>query len=204
MSRARVALLACALAAGSPATATLQVRAAQAPPQATANGAAAALPPDYVIGPDDVLDVRFWKDQDMSGEFVVRPDGRISLPLLNDVAAAGLTPEQLRVRLIEEARRYVETPNATVIVKTINSRKVFITGQVEKPGPYPLTSRVTVVQLIAMAGGLREYADAGKIIIMRSENGRVTPLRFDYTKLAEGRNVSQNVELRPGDTVIVP
>jgi polysaccharide biosynthesis/export protein len=204
MLRGRVALLACALAVGSPALATLQVRAPQAAPQATANGAAAALPPDYVIGPDDVLDVRFWKDQDMSGEFVVRPDGRISLPLLNDVAAAGLTPEQLRIRLTEEARRYVETPNATVIVKAINSRKVFITGQVEKPGPYSLTSRVTVVQLIAMAGGLREYADAGKIIIMRTENGRVTPLRFDYTKLAEGRNVSQNVELRPGDTVIVP
>jgi polysaccharide biosynthesis/export protein len=204
MSRARTALLACALAVGSPAVATLQVRAQQAAPHATANGGAAALPPDYVIGPDDVLDVRFWKDQDMSGEVVVRPDGRISLPLLNDVPAAGLTPEQLRTRLIDEARRYVETPNATVIVKSINSRKVFITGQVDKPGPYPLTSRITVVQLIAMAGGLREYADGGKIVIMRSENGRVIPLRFDYTKLAEGKNVSQNIELRPGDTVIVP
>jgi polysaccharide export outer membrane protein len=204
MSRATVGLLACALAVGSPAVATLQVRTQQVPPQAAASGATAAVPPDYVIGPDDVLDVRFWKDQDMSGEVIVRPDGRISLPLLNDVAAAGLTPEQLRTRLIDEARRYVETPNATVIVKTINSRKVFITGMVEKPGPYPLTSRVTVVQLIAMAGGLREYAEAGKIVIMRSENGRVLPLRFDYTKLAEGRNVSQNVELRPGDTVIVP
>ena len=204
MPRSTVGLLACALAFGSPAVATLQVRAQQPAPQATANGGAAALPPDYVIGPDDVLDVRFWKDQDMSSEVVVRPDGRISLPLLNDVPAAGLTPEQLRTLLIEEARRYVETPNATVIVKTINSRKVFITGQVDKPGPYPLTSRVTVVQLIAMAGGLREYADAGKIVIMRTENGRVIPLRFDYTKLAEGRNISQNVELRPGDTVIVP
>jgi polysaccharide biosynthesis/export protein len=140
----------------------------------------------------------------MSGEVTVRPDGRISLPLLNDVAAAGLTPEQLRTRLIDEARRYVETPNATVIVKAINSRKVFITGMVAKPGPYPLTSRLTVVQLIAMAGGLNEYAEAGKIVIMRGENGRVLPLRFDYTKLAEGKNVSQNVELRPGDTVIVP
>jgi polysaccharide export outer membrane protein len=204
MSRARVALVACALAVGSPAIATLQVRAQQRGPQATANNATAALPPDYVIGPDDVLDVRFWKDQDMSGEVVVRPDGRISLPLLNDVAAAGLTPDQLRVRLMEEARRYVEAPNATVIVKTINSRKVFITGQVGKPGPYPLTSRITVVQLIAMAGGLLEYAEANRIVIMRSENGRVTSVRFDYTKLAEGRNVPQNVELRPGDTVIVP
>jgi polysaccharide export outer membrane protein len=204
MSRARTALLACALAVGSPAVATLQVRAQQPSPHATANGGAAALPPDYVIGPEDVLDVRFWKDQDMSGEVVVRPDGRISLPLLNDVPAAGLTPEQLRTRLMDEARRYVETPNATVIVKSINSRRVFITGQVDKPGPYPLTSRITVVQLIAMAGGLREYADAGKIVIMRSENGRVIPLRFDYTKLAEGKNVSQNIDLRPGDTVIVP
>jgi polysaccharide export outer membrane protein len=200
----RVVLLACTLALAQPAVATMQVRAQQVPPQAAANGAAAALPPDFVIGPDDVLDVRFWKDQDMSGEVVVRPDGRISLPLLNDVQAAGLTPEQLRTRLIEEARRYVETPNATVIVKTINSRKVFITGQVATPGPYPLTSRVTVVQLIAMAGGLREYAEADKIVIMRSEGGRVISLRFDYTKLAEGKNVSQNIDLRPGDTVIVP
>jgi polysaccharide export outer membrane protein len=204
MSRARTVLLAGALAVGSPAVAMLQVRAQQPSPHATANGGAAALPPDYVIGPEDVLDVRFWKDQDMSGEVVVRPDGRISLPLLNDVPAAGLTPEQLRTRLMDEARRYVETPNATVIVKSINSRRVFITGQVDKPGPYPLTSRITVVQLIAMAGGLREYADAGKIVIMRSENGRVIPLRFDYTKLAEGKNVSQNIDLRPGDTVIVP
>lgn len=204
MARATIGLLACALAVGSPAVATLQVRAQQKAPQAAAAAAAATLPPDYVIGPDDVLDVRFWKDQDMSGEVVVRPDGRISLPLLNDVHAAGLTPEQLRARLIEGAKRYVEEPNATVIVKTINSRKVFITGEVDKPGPYPLTSRITVVQLIAMAGGLREYADASKIVIMRSEGGRVTPLRFDYTKLAEGKNVAQNVELRPGDTVIVP
>jgi polysaccharide biosynthesis/export protein len=204
MRRGAVGLVACALALGQPAVATMQVRAQQVAPQAAANGAAATLPPDFVIGPDDVLDVRFWKDQDMSGEVVVRPDGRISLPLLNDVQAAGLTPEQLRTRLIEEARRYVETPNATVIVKTINSRKVFITGQVATPGPYPLTSRVTVVQLIAMAGGLREYAEANKIVIMRTEGARVVSLRFDYTKLAEGKNVSQNIDLRPGDTVIVP
>jgi polysaccharide export outer membrane protein len=203
MARRRALLLVCAFAVAQPTVAQLQVRTQRAP-QAAATGAAAMLPPDYVIGPEDVLDVRFWKDQDMSGEVVVRPDGRISLPLLNDVAAAGLTPEQLRVRLIEEARRFVETPNATVIVKAINSRKVFITGQVGKPGPYPLTSRLTVVQLIAMAGGLQEYAEANKIVIMRSENGRVVPHRFDYTKLAEGKNVSQNIELRPGDTVIVP
>ena len=204
MSQRAVVLLACALAFGYPSVAALQVRAQPVAPKAAAGAAATALPPDYVIGPDDVLDVRFWKDQDMSGEVVVRPDGRISLPLLNDVAAAGLTPEQLRTRLIDEARRYVETPNATVIVKTINSRKVFITGEVDKPGPYPLTSRITVVQLIAMAGGLREYAEADKIVIMRSENGRVVPRKFDYTKLAEGKNVSQNIELQPGDTVIVP
>ncbi len=204
MPRGSIGLLACALAFGQPAVAQLQVRAQQPPAQVAAGAAASALPPDYVIGPDDVLDVRFWKDQDMSGEVVVRPDGRISMPLINDVQAPGMTPDQLRSRLTEEARRFVETPNATVIVKTINSRKVFITGQVEKPGPYPLTSRVTVVQLIAMAGGLREYAEAEKIVIMRGEGGRMTPLKFDYTKLTEGKNVSQNIELRPGDTVIVP
>lgn len=180
-----------------------------APKPASTTGApvvpgAVEPPPGYVIGPEDVLAVVFWREKDLSVDAAVRPDGRITVPLLNDLPAAGLTPDQLRERIQTAAAKFVEDPSVTVVVKAINSRKVFITGMVEKPGPYPLTSRVTVVQLIAMAGGLREYAEAGKIVIMRSENGRVLPLRFDYTKLAEGRNVSQNVELRPGDTVIVP
>ena len=122
---------------------------AQAPPPVE-NPAAS-----YIIGPDDVLSVLFWRDKDMSYDVVVRPDGKISLPLVNDIQAGGLTPSQLRDNVNTIARRYVEEPSVTVVVKQINSRKLFITGQVEKPGPYPMTGRTTALQLIAMAGGLR-------------------------------------------------
>src|SRR5258706_2940914 len=106
-------------------------------------------PPDYVIGPDDVLTIVFWREKDMSSDVGVRPDGKISLPLINDVQASGLTPEQLRISVTEAAGKFVEDPSVTVVVKAINSRKVFITGQVGKPGPYALGGPPTVLQLIA-------------------------------------------------------
>lgn len=161
-------------------------------------------PPGYVIGTDDVLSVLFWRDKDLSADVVVRPDGNITLPLLNDIQAAGLTPDQLRERVLEGARRYVEDPNVTVIVKQINSRKVFITGEVQKPGPYPLLGPTTVLQLIAMAGGLKEFADSKRIIVMRNEGGRPVGYPFNYKKILERINLRQNIELKPGDTVIVP
>lgn len=176
------------------------------PAAAQARGQAVDTPPDYVIGPDDVLSVVFWRENDLSAEVVVRPDGKISLPLLNDVEAAGLTPEQLRERLAKQAVAFVKDPQATVVVKAINSRKVFITGQVEKAGSYPLTSRMSVMQLIAMAGGLREYAKRDRIVVMRHQQGREVRFRFDYNKVLEGRNGedAQNLDLKPGDTVVVP
>jgi polysaccharide biosynthesis/export protein len=161
-------------------------------------------PADYVIGPDDVLQVMFWHEKEMSGEVIVRPDGRISIPLLNDVAAAGLTPEQLRVRIVEQAAKYLEDPTATVVVKQINSRKVFITGSVEKPGTYPLTGRTTVLQLIATSGGLKEYAKRDDITILRTQEGREQRFPFDYDRVVSGKAVKQNLELKPGDTVVVP
>jgi polysaccharide export outer membrane protein len=180
----------------------------QAQPQAapgTANvPAGAVIPPGYVIGADDVLAIVFWRDKEMSGEVAVRPDGKISLPLLNDVDAAGLTPEQLRERLTEAAGRLIEDPNVSVIVKTINSRKVFVTGQVGKPGPYPLSAPTTVLQLLATAGGVLEYAKAKDIRIMRTENGKQVSYKFNYKDVIEGKNLKQNIELKPGDTVIVP
>jgi polysaccharide biosynthesis/export protein len=183
-------------------------QAAQGPggPAATAapSVASKALPDDYVIGPDDVLTVTFWKDEAMSGDVVVRPDGKIALPLLNDVQAAGLTPEQLRDALVASARRYIEDPNATVVVKTINSRKVFITGMVERPGAYPLTSSMTVVQLIALAGGLEEFAKPQDIVVMRSNSGQQVAYPFNYKDILKGQRLHQNIELKPGDTVVVP
>jgi polysaccharide export outer membrane protein len=178
--------------------------AAASTPPAAALAPRADLPPDYVIGPDDVLGIVYWKDKDMTTDAHVRPDGRIALPLLNEVQAAGLTPEQLRERLTEESKKYMEDPSITVVVRTINSRKTFITGEVNKPGTYPLTSPTSVMQLIAMAGGLKEYANGKKIVIMRTENGRPISLRFNYKEVVAGKNLQQNIELKPGDTVVVP
>ena len=162
------------------------------------------LPPDYVIGPDDVLGIVYWKDKDMTTDAHVRPDGRIALPLLNDVLAAGLTPDQLREKLTEESRKYMEDPSITVLVREINSRKAFITGEVYKPGPYPLVTPTSVVQLIALAGGLKEYANGKSIIIMRTENGKPISLKFNYKEVIAGKNLKQNIDLKPGDTVVVP
>jgi polysaccharide export outer membrane protein len=162
------------------------------------------VPPDYVIGPDDVLDVIFWRDKDMSAQVAVRPDGRVTLPLLNDVQAAGLTPDQLRSYVMTNAAKYVEDPNVTVVVKTINSRKIFVTGMVSKPGSYPLMGPTSVVQALAMAGGIQEFADSKNIIVMRIENGRQVAYRFNYKEVIKRKNLKQNIELKPGDTVVVP
>jgi polysaccharide export outer membrane protein len=166
--------------------------------------AGAPVPADYVIGPDDVLTIYFWREKELSGDVAVRPDGRISLPLLNDIDAAGLTPEELRVRVTEAANKLIEDPTVTVVVKQINSRKVFITGQVGKPGPYPLSGPTTVVQLLAMAGGVAEYADDKNISIMRIENGKQVSLRFNYDEVKKRKKLEQNILLKPGDTIIVP
>jgi len=159
----------------------------------------------YIIGVDDVLSIMFWRDKDLSApEVTVRPDGKVTLPLLNDVVAAGLTPDQLRDVVLEAARKYVEDPNPTVMVKEIKSRKVFITGQVEKPGPYPLNGSTTILQLIATAGGLRDFADGKNISVMRTQNGRPVVFDFNYQDLLKRKNLHHNIELEPGDTVVVP
>jgi polysaccharide export outer membrane protein len=172
-----------------------------APAAAPATGT--ALPNGYLIGPADVLSVVFWRDKDMSADVVVRPDGKISLPLLDEVSAAGLTPEQLRAHLIAAAAKFVEEPNATVVVKEIHSRKVFITGQVAKPGTFDLVGDLTVLQLIAMAGGLQEYADSKSIVVLRTENGRQQTHPFNYKDVIRQKHVEQNLILKPGDTVVV-
>jgi polysaccharide export outer membrane protein len=188
--------------------------AAQEPPAGTvrpqavaaARGAesAAEAPADYIIGPEDVLTVVYWRDKDMTSEVAVRSDGKISLPLLNDVQAAGLTPKQLRDWLVEASKEYFEDPAVSVGVKLMNSRKVFITGEVYKPGPYPLVGPTTVLELISLAGGLKDYADRKNILIVRNENGRQTSYLFNYKDVVSRKNLKQNIELKPHDTVIVP
>ena len=164
----------------------------------------AALPRDYVIGPEDVLSIVFWQETALSTDVVVRPDGKISLPLLKDVQAAGYTPEQLTGALVKAATKYVARPNATVIVKQINSRKVFVVGQVAKPGAFPLTGDMNVLQVIAMAGDVLEYARSTNVVIVRKEEGREQRFKFNYKQVVKGKNTEQNILLKPGDTVIVP
>jgi polysaccharide export outer membrane protein len=163
-----------------------------------------AVPSEYVIGPDDVLSIVFWREAEMSAQVRVRPDGRISLPLLNDLVAVGLTPERLRERLEQEAKRYVTNPNATVVVLEINSRRIFVVGQVAQPGVYPLNAPMNVLQAIASAGGLLEFAHGRNIIVERVVSDRKIRLPFDYREVVKGKKVDQNVLLAPGDTVIVP
>ncbi|HJZ74737.1 MAG TPA: polysaccharide biosynthesis/export family protein [Vicinamibacterales bacterium] len=187
-----------ALAANAAAPAPIAAAAAAVPTRS-------ATPAGYLIGVDDVLSIVFWRDKDLSApDITVRPDGKVTLPLLNDVQAAGLTPEQLRDSVLAAARKYVEDPQPTVIVKEIKSRKVFITGQVEKPGPYPLNGSVTVLQLIATAGGLRDFADGKNITVMRMRQGKQAVFEFNYQDLVKRKNLFQNIELEPGDTVVVP
>lgn len=194
---------------GSVAVSQLQARqqagsaSAVAPPVGSVRSGG-ELPAGYVIGPEDVLSIVFWRDKDMSADVVVRPDGRISLPLLNDVQAAGRTPDQLGAELVAAAGKFIADPNATVVVKEIHSRKVFITGNVAKPGSYPLSGDMNVLQLIALAGGLAEDADAKNIVIMRNEAGHAQSFKFNYKDVVKQRGVQQNIALKPGDTVVVP
>jgi polysaccharide biosynthesis/export protein len=159
-------------------------------------------PAGFVLGPEDVLSIVFWRDKDMSTQVTVRPDGKISLPLLDELQAAGLTPAELRVQLIEASKRFFANPTVTVVVNQINSRKVFITGQVVKPGSYVIAAPTTVLQLIAMSGGLKDFADAKGITIVRHERGQTSTFLFNYKEIR--RNPRQNIELKPGDTIVVP
>jgi polysaccharide export outer membrane protein len=188
-----------------------------AAPTATAAGSAARQavaaptvtsgvkpPADYVIGIADDLEIVYWQEKNMSAAVTVRPDGNISLPLLNDIPAAGLTPEALRQQVATAASKFVEDPVVSVVVKAINSRKVYVMGQVAKPGPYPLMDSTSVLQMLATAGGLNEYAKSEKITVVRKENDKEVPHKFNYKSVSEGKSLQQNIELKPGDTIIVP
>ena len=177
---------------------------AAAPAATVVPATGVAVPVDYTIGPDDILSIVFWRDKEMTSDVVVRPDGRITLPLLNDVQAGGLTPELLRARIVEQASKFYEEPNVSVVVKQINSRRVYVTGLVTKPGVYPISTPTTVLQLLSMAGGVTEFADTKNIMVMRIENGQQKGYRFNYQEVKKGRNLKQNILLQPGDTLVVP
>ena len=159
---------------------------------------------NFVIGVGDVLTVTFWRDQRLSGDVLVRPDGRISLPLLNDIQAAGHTPEALATTLARAAEKYITESDVTVTVKEVHSRRAFVVGEVTTPGAVTLLGDMNVLQAIAVAGGLHEYADRKNIVVLRSEHGQEKRLKFNYDDVVKGRNLKQNILLQPGDTVVVP
>ncbi len=172
------------------------------PPQPAPSKAEA--PGDYVIGPEDVLGVVFWREAEISGDVTVRPDGRITLPVIGEMQAAGLRPAALQAQIAVASAKYLTDPNVAVVVRAINSRRIFVTGRVATPGAHLLKGPLNVMQAIAMAGGLTEYADAKNISVLRSANGRAERFSFNYKDVAKGKHIEQNIPLQPGDTVVVP
>ncbi len=164
----------------------------------------ATTDPSYVIGPEDVLDINVWKEPDMTRVVPVRPDGKISLPLINDVQAAGSTPQQLATDVTNKLRKFLTEPQVTVIVTAINSQRVFVVGEVLRAGAFPLIPGMTVLQALASAGGFTTFADVKKIHVMRLVNGKHTEMPFNYREVLKGDNPDQNIKLEPGDTVVVP
>jgi polysaccharide export outer membrane protein len=160
--------------------------------------------PGYRIGPEDVLQVSVWSNDAVSRTAPVRPDGRISLPLLNDVQAAGLTPMELRAELTRRLAEYIPSPEVSVSVTDVRSFKVSVIGAVAKPGRYELRSAATVMDMLAMAEGFTQFAARSRIVVLRSEGGRVQRLPFDYDKVASGGSGQANFYVQPSDIVVVP
>lgn len=159
----------------------------------------------YRIGSGDVLEIVTWKEPDFSREAVlVRTDGYISFPLLNDVRAAGLTPTDLKKSLEASLKAYVSNPEVTVTVVESGSQRFYILGEVEETGEYPLAKHLTVLQAFALAGGFTEWASKDEILLLRKENGKNVTIRVDYKEIADGKNLDQNVPIKADDTIIVP
>ena len=164
----------------------------------------ATADPNYVIGAQDVLDINVWKEPDVSRIVPVRPDGKISLPLLNDVQAAVLTPAQLAAQITESLKKYVTNPQVTVIVTTINSQRVYILGEVTRPGAFPLIPGMSVLQALSSAGGFTQFAKVKSIFVRRLENGKETKFPFNYKDVISGKKPEQDILLKAGDTIVVP
>lgn len=165
---------------------------------------AATADPNYVIGGQDVIDISVWKEPELTRTVPVRPDGKISLPLLNDVQASGLTPTQLAEQITESLKKFVTNPQVTVIVTQINSQRIYILGEVNRAGAYPLLPDMTILQGLSSAGGFTQFANLKKIYMFRMENGKQVKYPFNYKDVVNGKSPDQNVVLKAGDTIVVP
>lgn len=160
--------------------------------------------PLYTIQPNDVLQIFVWKEPNLSGKVLVRPDGRISFPLIQDMQAAGLNPGQLKQRIEQGLKEYVDIPNVTVIVEAIQSYRVFVTGKVAKSGAIQNEKPISVLQALSLAGGFTDFANTAEIVVIRNAGEESTLYRFNYPEVIKGKNFSQNMLLKSGDVVLVP
>jgi polysaccharide biosynthesis/export protein len=158
---------------------------------------------DYVIGADDTLRISVWKEPELSEILPVRPDGKISMPLLNDIPAAGLTPLQLKDSITEKLKKFIADPRVTVVVTAMNSQRIFVSGEVLHTGPTPLLPHMTMLQALSQAG-FTQFANLKGIYLLRTENGRQEKIPFNYKEVIKGNHPEQNIMLKPGDTVVVP
>jgi polysaccharide biosynthesis/export protein len=177
--------------------------AATAPATSVDLGSVDPLTTDYRIGPEDVLDILVWKNPDLSRTVPVRPDGKVSLPLVNDIQAAGLTPGDLRQLIATRLAEYIPSAEVAVIIREVHSVKVAVVGAVRTPGRFELNGPATVLEMIALAQGLTEFANRDRIVVLRQANGTQTRIPFKYTKIADG-NEQQNFFVRTGDIIVVP
>ena len=159
---------------------------------------------EYKIGPQDVLRIDVWKEPDISRVIPVRPDGKISVPLLNDVQASGLTAMQLAASLHDGLSKYLNNPQVTVTVSEFNSRRVYLTGEVTRPGALPLLPNMTVLQALASGGGFTQFARLKNIYVMRTEDGKQVKHPFNYKEVVKGNLAEQNIFLQSGDVIVVP
>jgi len=171
------------------------------PPEVQVSGQ--GMPADYVIGADDTLRITVWKEPDMSVTLPVRPDGKISVPLLDDVQAAGLTPMQLGVSIKDKLKKYLSDPRVTVVVTAMNSQRIYVLGEVTHTGAMPLLPNMTVLQALSSAG-FTQFANLKAIYLLRTQDGKQTKMPFNYKEAIKGRGTQQNITLKPGDTIVVP
>ena len=165
--------------------------------------AASVVGPDYIIGAEDTLHVSVWKEPDLSETLPVRPDGKISMPLLNDVNAAGLTPMQLADSITSRLKKFLADPRVTVVVTAMNSQKIYVLGEVTHTGTMPLQPNMTVLQALASAG-FTQFANTKGIYVLRTDNGKQQKIPVNYKALLKGASINQNLVLKPGDTIVVP
>ncbi|MCC7499515.1 MAG: polysaccharide biosynthesis/export family protein [Bryobacterales bacterium] len=157
-------------------------------------------PNTFILGAEDIIQVRVWREPDVSGEFAIRPDGKFTMPLIGEVTASGLTPKQLTAHVTEKLTKFINSPEVFIMVREVRSKKYLVSGEVNRPGSYPLVTPTTVVEAIVSAGGFRDFANRKKIVIMRGTER----IKFNYVDVIKGKGNGLNMKVEPGDHIYVP